>query len=203
MYVGVDIRSERTLGLIGSVLTLVGGFVGVIPYVGVFMGALSLVGWVLVLVALNGIGNKLGDDRPFRYYLYSFLVAFVGVIVAVIFIVVGAVSISNANMVGMSPFEHPWSTFGVGVLIFGFILFIAVLILGVYFEKQAWEAMYELTGVKEFHETAKWLWWGALTAIILVGLLLLLIASIYQIIAFANLPEELEERGGEKFNPIV
>jgi len=203
MYVGVDIRSERTLGLIGSVLTLVGGFVGVIPYVRVFMGALSLVGWVLVLVALNGIGNKLGDDRPFRYYLYSFLVAFVGVIVAVIFIVVGAVSISNANMVGMSPFEHPWSTFGVGVLIFGFILFIAVLILGVYFEKQAWEAMYELTGVKEFHETAKWLWWGALTAIILVGLLLLLIASIYQIIAFANLPEELEERGGEKFNPIV
>ncbi|MCD6373552.1 MAG: DUF996 domain-containing protein [Thermococcus sp.] len=200
---GVDVRSERTLGLIGSVLTLVGGFVGVIPHVGVFMGTLSLVGWVLVLVALNGIGNKLGDDRPFRYYLYSFLVAFVGVIVAVIFIVVGAVSISNANMVGMSPFEHPWSTFGVGVLIFGFILFIAVLILGVYFEKQAWEAMYELTGVKEFHETAKWLWWGALTAIILVGLLLLLIASIYQIIAFANLPEELEERGGEKFNPIV
>ncbi|HDZ35440.1 MAG TPA: DUF996 domain-containing protein [Thermococcus sp.] len=202
MYVGVDIRSERTLGLIGSVLTLVGGFVGVIPYVRVFMGALSLVGWVLVLVALNGIGNKLGDDRPFKYYLYSFLVAFVGVIVAVIFIVVGAVSISSASMADMSPFEHPWSTFGVGVLIFGFILFIAVLILGVYFEKQAWEAMYELTGVKEFHETAKWLWWGALTAIILVGLLLLLIASIYQIIAFANLPEELEE-GVEKFNPIV
>ena len=190
--VGVDIKSEKTLGLVGSVLAIVGGFTGVIPYVGVFMGTVSLVGAILVLVALKGIGDKVGDDRPFKYYLYSIVVAFVGSVIAMIFILVGALSISNATIAGMRALEHPWGFFGTGMLVFGFLAFIAVLVLGVYFAKGAWEAMYEITGVEEFQKTAKWLWWGALTAIILVGFVLLLVAAVYQIIGFANLPEELE-----------
>ncbi len=198
---GVDIRSERTLGLIGSILVLVGGFTGVVPYVGVFTGTISLVGAILILVALKGIGDKMGDDRPFKYYLYSIIVAFAGSIIAAILIVIGIFSLSNAAMIGMRPFEHPLSFFGAGVLIVGFVAFVAVLLIGVYFAKQAWQAMYEITGVDAFESTAKWLWWGALTAIILVGFILLLVAAIYQIIAFANLPEELE--AGPSTAPVV
>ena len=47
----VDISSERMMGLIGSVLA----FAGVIPRVG---GILSLIGLILVLIALNGIGTS-------------------------------------------------------------------------------------------------------------------------------------------------
>ena len=191
---GADIRSERTLGLVGSVLVLVGGFTGVVPYVGIFTGTVSLVGAILILVALKGIGDKTGDDRPFKYYLYSIIVAFAGSIMAAILIIIGVFSLSNAAMIGMRPFEHPLSFFGTGILITGFIAFVAVLIIGVYFAKQAWQAMYEITGVDAFHSTAKWLWWGALTAIILIGFIFLLVAAIYQIIGFANLPEELEPR---------
>jgi len=186
----VDVRSERTLGLIGSILTLVGGSVGVIPYRGAVIGTVSLVGLILVLMALKGIGDKLGDDRPFRYYLYSVIVAFVAFIVLVVFVVAGVLMIPEHG-----DFSDPFAVMGIGMIIAAFVLFVVFLILGVYFEKQSWEAMYELTGVKEFHETAKWLWWGALTAIILIGLLLLLIASIYQVIAFANLPEVIERKG--------
>ncbi|QDA32363.1 DUF996 domain-containing protein [Thermococcus indicus] len=189
---GVDVKSERTLGLVGSILGLVGGFTGVIPYVGALSGSLSLVGAILILVALKGIGDKLGDERPFRYYLYSIVVAFVGVILALILVVIGVLSMANASIAWGEPLRHPMGYFGAGMLIFGFLAFVAVLIIGVYFAKQAWEAMYEITGVDAFQSTAKWLWWGALTAIILVGFILLLVASIYQIIGFANLPEELE-----------
>ncbi|WP_240920717.1 hypothetical protein [Thermococcus sp. CX2] len=48
--------------------------------------------------------------------------------------------------------------------------------------------------MEEFRSTAKWLWWGALPAVILIGRILLLVAGIYQILAFANMPEELEEK---------
>ena len=189
---GVDIRSEKNLGLIGSILSIVSGFVGVVPYVGAFGGSLSLVGFILILVALHGIGNKLGDDRPFRYYLYSVIVAVAGIIIAVIlviFVIFGTLAVFPP-----AEFDHGFPVAGVGIILMAFLGLIAILIVSTYFAKQAWEAMYEITGVKEFHETARWLWWGALTAIILVGFILLLVAAIFQIIAFANLPEEIEER---------
>lgn len=185
---GVELKTEKTLGLVGSILILLGGFVGVVPYVGVFMGSVSLVGLILVLLALKGIGDKLGDDRPFRYYLYSVIVAFIGGIVLIVFIVAGVLMLPEHG-----GFSDPFAVMGVGMIIMAFVLFVVFLIVAVYFEKQAWESVYELTGVKEFHETAKWLWWGALTAIIIIGLLFLLIAAIYQIIAFANLPENFEQ----------
>ncbi|WP_457752454.1 DUF996 domain-containing protein [Thermococcus sp.] len=184
---GVELKTEKTLGLVGSILILVGGFVGVIPYIGAFMGTVSLVGLILVLISLKGIGDKLGDDRPFRYYLYSVIVAFVGAIILIVFVLAGVLMLP-----GHERFSDPFAWMGLGMIISAFVLFVVFLIVGVYFEKQAWESVYELTGVREFHDTAKWLWWGALTAIILIGLLFLLIAAIYQIIAFANLPESIE-----------
>jgi uncharacterized membrane protein len=66
-----------------------------------------------------------------------------------------------------------------------------VVILAAYYEKRAWEEMARLTKVKEFNDAAKFLWWGALTLIILVGIVLLLIAAIYRILAFSNMPQRL------------
>jgi uncharacterized membrane protein len=57
--VTVSIKSEKNYGLIGSVLVIVGGFLGIIPYIGVIMSTVSLVGQVLILLALKGIGDKL------------------------------------------------------------------------------------------------------------------------------------------------
>ncbi len=188
----VDFKSERTLGLIGSILILVGGVGGVIPYVGFTTGSLSLVGGILVLIALKGMGDKLGDDRPFRYYLYSILVAFGGVILAVIFLLVGFFSFSSAEMAFENEFHNSLGYMGITMIVVGLFVIFVVLILGVYFAIKAWRATYELTGVEEFDKVATWNKWGVITLIILIGFLFLLIAEIYQIIAFANLPESIE-----------
>ncbi len=199
----VDIRSERNLGLIGSILAIVSGFFGVVPYVGMFGSALSLVAFILILLALKGIGDKVGDDRPFRYYLYGVIVAFAGIILAVILVVLGLVFMPSRHM----SYEITHIEAAAGFAVFGVVFLMALIIIGIavltaYFQKQAWEAMYEITGVREFHETAKWLWWGALTLIVVVGAILLLIAAIYQIIAFSNLPEVLEV-GGESRGEVI
>ncbi len=219
----VDVSSERTLGLIGSVLTLVAGFFGVIPYIGMFGSILSLVGFILILIALKGIGDKAGDDRPFKYYLYGFIVSISGFVLLVILVVAGLLlhpsSSGGMEIQGFHPVgigASPSIVYNVGqtstslsvltLILIAVVAIIAVFILAAYFQKRAWEAMYEITGIKEFKETAKWLWWGALTLIILVGAILLLISAIYQILAFSNLPERLkagEEPGGAWMDEVA
>ncbi|ASA77312.1 DUF996 domain-containing protein [Thermococcus sp. 5-4] len=187
-----DLRSERSLGLVGSVLVLVGGFIGVIPYMGIFKGTLSLVGEILVLIALKGIGDKLGDDRPFRYYLYSVIVFFAGLLLAVILMIIGVFSISNSTMAFGHPLHSSMGVFGATMVTLGGLAVVAVLVLGIYFDIKAWRAAYEVTGVEEFDQVATWTKWGVITLIIFVGVILLFIAAVYQIIGFANLPEEIE-----------
>ena len=206
----VDVSSERNLGLIGSILALAAGFFGVIPYIGMLGSLISLVGFVLILIALKGVGDKVGDGRPFKYYLYGFIVSISGFVLLVILVIAGVLVLHSGSgesmvfheshpiAVGESTsmvynIDHGSTDFAVvGLILVVAIAAIAVFILAAYFQKKAWEAMWEITGVKEFKDTAKWLWWGALTLIILVGAILLLVSAIYQILAFSNMKERLE-----------
>ena len=203
----VDVKSERSLGLIGSILALVSG--GVVPII-VFTSPLMLVALILILLALKGIGDKAGDERPFKYSLYAIaaLIAGVAVVFTLIILFTAVVSVSPVSTVTVhsavysvnvgrttthiTSTENHHVAFGVLAIAAIVVPIVVTAVLSAHFGKQAWEAMYEITGVKEFHETAKWLWWGALTLVILAGLVLLLVAAIYQIIAFSNLPEVLE-----------
>ncbi|WP_297499159.1 DUF996 domain-containing protein, partial [Thermococcus sp.] len=96
--------------------------------------------------------------------------------------------------------NYSGSNTGIVMSIFGMLLLVvAVAIVSAYFEMKAWSAMYEITGTKEFKDAASWFKWGAITAIIMVGLLLILVARIFVILGFNNMPEELNvegEKGG-------
>ncbi|NJF24063.1 DUF996 domain-containing protein [Thermococcus sp. Bubb.Bath] len=199
----VDVSSERSLGLIGAILALL----ALIPKVGQLLG---LIGFVLVLISLHGIGEKTGNKRPFSYYLRAFIIDFVGFII-VILLLIGAFAMgvhsfsgsSGGQMIssplgGSNPVQiisyeqHEELTgAGIGLVIAAVILIVLVIILGAYYEKRAWEEMARLTKVKEFNDAAKFIWWGALTFIILVGIILLLIGAIYRILAFSNMPQRL------------
>jgi len=199
----VDVSSERTFGLIGTILALL----AFVPNIGRLLG---LIGFVLILIALHGIGEKTGNKRPFEYYLKSFIIGFVGLIVVILLFVAtfetafhsssgthnGEIisPLEGSNPVQIISYEdHGELTgAGIGLVIAAVILLIFVIILAAYYEKKAWEEMARLTKVKEFNDAAKFLWWGALTVIILVGFILLLIAAIYRILAFSNMPQRLD-----------
>jgi flagellar biosynthesis/type III secretory pathway M-ring protein FliF/YscJ len=85
-----------------------------------------------------------------------------------------------------------------------FLVFIVVVIaaaIGAYFEMRAWRAMYEITGTKSFDDAANWFKWGAITAIVIIGFLLMFIARIFVILGFSNMPEELEEKPQAEAKP--
>ncbi|EEB74804.1 DUF996 domain-containing protein [Thermococcus sp. AM4] len=163
-YEEVDVSTERMLGLIGVLSPIA----SLIPYIG---GAFSLLGWVLVLIALHGIGEKLGDDRPFTYYLYGFIIGFVTLILIVFMIV----------------------ALQMGGVILALLIGIPLIIASLYYRKEAWYMLGRITGINEFVEASKFLWWGGLTMIILVGFVLLLVAWIYQILGFVNMPRTLKK----------
>ncbi|AFL94415.1 hypothetical protein CL1_0203 [Thermococcus cleftensis] len=184
----VNIKSEKNYGLIGSVLVIVGGFLGIIPYIGIIMSTVSLIGQILILLSLKGIGEKLGDDRPFKYYLYSVVSGIAGAIIAIVFMAIGILSIpafiDEADSI---------STVGIAFLGIGVLVLLAAAIVGIYYAIKTWRTMYGLTGVEEFDKTATWMLWGAVTLVLFgLGLILLLVAAVYQILAFSNLPEEIE-----------
>ncbi|HDZ35441.1 MAG TPA: DUF996 domain-containing protein [Thermococcus sp.] len=179
----VNVSSEKNMGMWGAILSLVGGF---IPYVG---SVLSLIGLILMLLALKGIGDAVNDERPFKNYLYGVIFAIGGLIIFVV-LLVGTFALVPDDW-------HLNESAGIGLVILFFVLFVALVIGAAYFEKRAWLAMYEITGTKEFKDAATWTWWGALTAIILVGFLLIIIARIFAIIAFSNMPGEIGEETGQ------
>ncbi|NJE30963.1 DUF996 domain-containing protein [Thermococcus sp. 18S1] len=175
----VDVSSEKSMGMWGAILSLVGSFV---PYIG---SVISLIGFVLMLLALKGISDAVGDERPFKNYLYGVIFA-IGSLLVILALVFGTFALVPAG----------WrlsESAGIGLAITFFILFVILIVGAAYFQKRAWLAMYEITGTKEFKDAATWVWWGALTAVILIGFLLLLIARIFVIIAFNNMPKELGE----------
>lgn len=186
----VDLRTEKTLGLVGSILTLLGGLSDGAIRTGsvvVFSNLVSLIGFIFVLMALHGISTKLNDERPFKYYLYSVIVVIGGLIVFAILLVAGIISAFATDEAGII---GGFASIGLG----GFAVLIGLIILSVYYQIQAWRATYEITGVEEFNQVATFLKWGAITLIILVGVLLLLIAEVFQIIAFSRLPDEIEPK---------
>ncbi|MBO8174860.1 MAG: DUF996 domain-containing protein [Thermococcus sp.] len=154
----------------GSILIVIGGF---IPYLGPII---TLIGFVMLVLALKGIGDAVGEKRLFKYYLYSILTW----IVLLVEIGIGIAILDKTN----SKLVLFIMLFGAYVLIF----------LAIYFEKNVWENMYWITKTEEFKSVADWLWLGALLLIVLVGAILWLLARIYQIIAFSKMPISVEPR---------
>ncbi len=194
----------RTLGLIGSVLALI----GVVP--SRILHIVGLVGIILILISLKEIGDMVNNDKPFKYYLYSFIVGIIATafLFAVVFIAIvktSSVSTSTTQTSvhtigpGSSEIFKVYTSISPGSSFIGYILLILVVlwifsIIASYFRMKALRELAEVTETKEFNSAATWMWWGALTMIILVGFILVIIGWIYQILGFSNMPSDLRKK---------
>ncbi|KUH33635.1 hypothetical protein APY94_05425 [Thermococcus celericrescens] len=204
----VRVEREREMGMWGLLLALVSGF---IPYIGAI---LSIVGFILVLMALHGIGDKFNNGRPFRNYLIGAVFNVMGLIVLVIF-VLGAVGLTSLHESStfhgegvqmVTPGENAefienGDEASLGLILLGAFTMLVFIALGAYFKSRAWAVMYEITGVKEFNDASTWMKWGAVTLIVIVGAILLLIGRIMAIMAFSKMPKEIET--GQAEGPVL
>jgi uncharacterized membrane protein len=183
-------------GGIGAILMLVGGF---IPSVGPIA---SIVGLLLLFIAVKNISELTQDNEIFKNYLIHFLISIVAIIALFVIMLVafGAVGgftwISGLETAEITDFESFWVNFGtiLGACILALVVSWILYIIAAIYLRRSYNRIAEKTKVDLFKTTGTVYFIGAITAIVLIGFLILLIARIIEIIAYFSLPDNLPEK---------
>ncbi len=188
------LSNAKVFGGIGAILSLVGAFV---PGFG---SVVSIIGLVLVFVAVKYIADETKDHPIFKNYMLFFLCNIIALVAAVaIFFAIGGLSIistmqSLSNLTNPSEIMDaiaPLLTGCVVALLVGWIL----LIIGTLYLRKSYNSIAEHTKVDLFKTTGLLYFIGAITLVVIVGALIILIAKILEIIAFFSLPDTLPKAG--------
>jgi len=193
----LNLETSKYLGGIGAILM----FIGVLPLFA-YSGIISLVGLILVLIALKGLADYYKEGGIFNNALYGVITAIVGgvVFVGVAFFAlvdfldalgfsIGNVADWSAGLSGMDWTTIDFSIIGnfAAYIFLGLIvLFVFVIITAVLLRKSL-GLLSTKTGVGLFGTTGLLILIGAVLTIIVVGLLLIWIAMLILAIAFFSI----------------
>ena len=194
------LRDAKILGGIGAILLLL----SFIPFV-------SIIGIVLMFIAVKYISDETKDKDIFKNYLYSFIfniIAIIAFVSVIIFVFIGiGFSFSNFNF---QQFTEPayfqdiiYNNFApaIGGLIgCGLAILIAyiLLIIGALFLRKCYDGIANRTMVDLFKTTGLVNLIGAVTTIFLIGFIILFIARILEIASFFSLPDSLSKTKDDK-----
>lgn len=188
-----NLSNAKTFGGIGAILLLVGG---VIPYAG---PVISILGLILIFLGVKTIAEVTSDQDIFKNFLLSFIFNIVAIVALFGMLLIGfgaaggiswLTSLETANITNFSSF---WNYFGDIIItaIIGFIVAWIFLIIGAIYLRKSYNSIAKHTNVNYFETTGTIYLIGSITAIILIGFLILFIARIFEIIAYFSLPDNL------------
>jgi uncharacterized membrane protein len=191
-----ELGNAKIIGGIGSLLMLIGGITTAFT-----AGLISLIGFIMVFIAVKMIADEAKEKAIFDNYLYSFIAIIIAVVVLIAIAIVVFASVGGIefftdiqDMAMSDPLEifnyfQP-VLFG---LIGGLLVFWVIAIIASLFYRKSFNLIAEKTGVKRFETVGLLVFIGTITTIVLIGFIILLIASILEIIAFFSLPDNLNE----------
>ncbi len=155
-----SLSQAKTLGGIGAILVF-------IPYV-------SLVGYILIILAVKDISDYLQDKTIFNNVLIAAVTGIVGAIAAASV----AITIFVTSLAALS-----------GVVVGLFVAWVFLIISSLYL-RRAYNVMSLRLGVNTFRTAGTLYFIGAILTIVLVGLIVLFVAEILQAIAYFSIPEQ-------------
>jgi uncharacterized membrane protein len=190
----VTLESSKNIGGIGAILMFIGVLVSGYSY-----GIVTLVGLILVMVAMYGLASHYRESGIFNNALYGVITAIIGVIlVAVIavyalfgfFAEIGIASIWNAAE-WTTLTQIDWANMGLSiignfitnillalVILFAFVVITAILL------RKSLGLLSAKTGIGLFGATGTMILIGAILTIIVIGVLLLWISLLLLAVAF-------------------
>ena len=158
--------SAKTLGGVGGIL--------------VFLPFVSLVGWILILLATKEISETVQDKSIFDDALLAAITAIIGAVVFVAFIVTGSIT-------GLFTFGLGFPRF---LLFFGILgAFWVFTVISAIFLKRSYEKISQRLNVSAFATTGLLYLIGAALTIVFVGFLILLVALIFQVVAYFSIQD--------------
>jgi uncharacterized membrane protein/ribosomal protein L40E len=165
-----SLSNAKVLGGVGGIL--------------IFIPGVSLVGWILILIALKEISDSTQDKSIFDDALVAAITAIIGAVTLVFIFALGAFEgLITIGAVGFGPLGALGAFALLGV-------FWAVLIISSIFLKRAYDKTAQRLNVGAFATAGLLYLIGALTVIVIVGFLILFIALIFQIVAFFSIPDQ-------------
>ena len=173
----MSLESNKTLGGIGAILLA-------IPF-------LNLIGIILVLIAMNGIGDYYDDDDIFKNALYGFIFGFVGVIALIAVILMLAFGFSTVSPVITDTTATTAIGFsGFGLFIIAFIVLYVFSLIAAIFYKKSLDILSEKSDEQMFSTAGLILLIGA--AIPVIGEILKFIAWILAAVGFFNIKKSTQ-----------
>ncbi len=183
-----SLPEARVLGGVGSILVVLA--VIPIPLLGT---ALSLVGYVLILIAVEFIADALENRSIFVNYLLAALFAFVGVVVAGMLLIAALAQLPVLEGILQPVIPLPRFTESLPLnLLLGLLLALvsiwAAYIASAIFLRRSFASIASGLHVGLFTTAALLYLIGAFLIIVFVGFLVILVAQIIQLVAFFSLP---------------
>jgi len=181
----MDLKTAKLMGGIGAILTLL----SFIPSIG---WLLSIVGFVLVLLAVKTISDEVKESKIFSDYLVAVVLSVVSVLVLFFGGIASIFGIMRMFMQGawsMGLRSGAFSALGIILLL---LVAWVISIIGSYFIKSSFDEISKKTGEKNFKTAGLLLFLGAILLIAFgTGAIVSLVGGIFEIIAFFSLPDEL------------
>ena len=175
----MSLESNKTLGGIGAILLA-------IPF-------LSLIGIILVLIAMKGMGDYYNDDDIFKNALLGFIFGIVGVIALVAVILMFAFGFSTVSPFITDSTAIAFSGFGLFIIAF-IVLYVFSLIAAIFYKKSL-DNLSEKSGERMFSTAGLILLIGA--AIPLIGEILKFVAWILAAVSFFNIKKLTQTTGAK------
>jgi uncharacterized membrane protein len=197
----MTLDSSKNLGGVGALLMFISVLLGYLPYLGAFTGIISLVGAILVLVALKGFADYYKESRIFNNALYGIIVAVVGAVVFIAILLTSAVALFAALGLDITNIQDwtslsqiDWQSIDLnlifrfaGVVLLALIVLFIVLLVVAIFLRRSLRLMATKTNVGLFGTTGLLILIGAVLTIIAIGFLLIWIALLLLAIAFFSI----------------
>lgn len=191
----MDIQTNKTLGGVGALLLLI----SCLPFISPVVGILGLIGFILVLIALNGFADYYKEKGIFNNALYGVIIFIIGIVVtiaAAIYILVDFLTSLGIDFTNWQSLQSiDWASIItpdkilelIGSGIIALVLLFIFCILSAYFFKKSLDMLATKTDVKLFATTGLILLIGAVLTIILIGFILIFVAMILLIISFFSI----------------
>ncbi|KLO24758.1 DUF996 domain-containing protein [Marinitoga sp. 1155] len=167
----MNLKNTKILAGVGRILGMFGHF--------------GILGIILELIGVYKISEAVKDKRIFNYLLLSEVVIYIIYFVGFLGIFGSFFrTVIEPDMYIMSNMPNVFLML---------VIYIAAMIIPVIYKIKVYNLMGDYFGNDNFYKASKFLFWGIILSIVLVGFILTFVANIFAIIGYFTLPDEYPE----------
>ncbi len=186
-----SVSQAKTIGGVGSILVVLSA----VPTAGSLLG---IAGFILVLVAVKGISDSVGDRSIFNDALLAVGLAIAGVVAGTLVLLGSFLSFMGLHNMAFANFGQGFDASSIprgdwmgliGSAFAGLAIVWLTLLASAIFIRRSYGAIASKLGVDMFRTAGLLFLVGAATTIVLVGFLLLFVAQVLLAVAFFSIDE--------------